>query len=122
MTEFRVAGVRAGYHTGESLTTRGGSWSVELRASAHLLALRGHGGHPSTHPSVYLSVRRGERDKPLDFPFKRLVSWILSRRLGAKALRGGRESADATSESETGGGETVTHTKSKGDAYGITTG
>lgn len=70
MNEFRVAGVRAGYHTGESLTTRGevGLWRREPRLtcwpSEAMEDIR-----PPIRPSICQSC-----DKPLDFPFKRLVS------------------------------------------------
>lgn len=46
MTEFRVAGVKAGYHTGESLTAWGWGWGFDCRAEG----LGGRGPDPLNRP------------------------------------------------------------------------
>lgn len=77
MTEFRVAWVRAGYHTGESLNIKHeeGSWSVELRASAHLPAGPLRPWRTSVRTFAHLAVEQEEqRDKAKDVPRKTSVT------------------------------------------------
>lgn len=89
MTEFRVTGVKAGYHTGESLSTKGGGVGERWRGGEGMEGcVGGLGGvglwsrgaigglrRTSVHPSVHPSARR--RDEPSDLPFKRQPSPIL---------------------------------------------
>lgn len=88
MTEFRVTGVKAGYHTGESLSTKGGGEGERWRGGeGREGCVGGLGGvglwsrgaigglrRTSVHPSVHPSARR--RDGPSDLPFKRQPSPI----------------------------------------------
>lgn len=125
MTEFRVAGVKAGYHTGESLTTREGSWSVEPRGLG--LARRpsgGHGGHASTHLSVCLSVSEESETNHRIFPLSDGDRHrFFSHRRRRKLQEGATEALSPRQEFENvimgGRGEKKDE---RGGACGITTG
>lgn len=115
MTEFRVAGVRAGYHTGESLTSKG-----KLVCGAEGLGSPAGPLRPwrtYVHPSVRLSVcpmRRARQN--IGFPFQKTSVMDSFPQIRVKAL--GVATNDLTSgqclKMHLRGGETVTQRREKG--------